>query len=436
MREKKFRGFDDIHCPQSWKKQVIDQLKSSERKKRVYIWRIAVLFLLALLSLGTAYACSDTVRDWLSSLFSNGQEKVQVKEDPVSVQALNGITYLDADCRYYVKLPEEKIAGEDTLTVYEKGRIVEDAVSKKSIKLQLPVENSTVTVQLQYVYLKDEYLPLYLKGEEGDGIPDSSFRVLADGMLVIEYVQDTFQNAYLVDPETADVQTIGDLSYAYHAEAESGMHIYANTVQSSVSGRFLLYRTYALAQGWAKEKAEAQWVLLDRVENTRRRLDTKRLPGYLLGNELRMAGDTHIITTKSYAVDATTEANYPIVYNYRKNTWTEYSDYQCAVPFVSDYLYRARDSSMELLNFCTQEKHSIPLPENMRAEDCILYPYDGFYISESTLSSALDIYIVSQQRWIHLDAKILNGETAVLFAYPLDDHTLLLNQTYLIEFHK
>lgn len=275
MREKKFRGFDDIHCPQSWKEQVMDQAESSERKKSVYIWRIAVLFLLALLSLGTAYACSDTVRDWLSSLFSNGQEKAQVKEDPVSVQALNGITYLDADCRYYVKLPEEKIAGEDTLTVYEKGRIVEDAVPKKSIELQLPVENSTVTVQLQYVHLKNEYLPLYLEGEEGTGIPDSSFRVLADGMLVIEYMQDTFQNAYLVNPETADVQSIGDLSY--HAEAESGMHIYANTVQSSASGRFLLYRTYALAQGWAKEKTEAQWVLLDRVENTRRRLDTKRL---------------------------------------------------------------------------------------------------------------------------------------------------------------
>lgn len=243
MREKKFRGFDDIHCPQSWKEQVMDQAESSERKKSVYIWRIAVLFLLALLSLGTAYACSDTVRDWLSSLFSNGQEKVQVKEDPVSVQALNGITYLDADCRYYVKLPEEKIAGEDTLTVYEKGRIVEDAVPKKSLELQLPVENSTVTVQLQYVHLKNEYLPLYLKGEEGTGIPDSSFRVLADGMLVIEYMQDTFQNAYLVNPETADVQSIGDVSY--HAEAESGMHIYANTVQSSASGRFLLYRTYA-----------------------------------------------------------------------------------------------------------------------------------------------------------------------------------------------
>ena len=129
-----------------------------------------------MLSLGTAYACSDTVRDWLLSLFSNGQEKVQVKEDPVSVQALNGITYLDADCRYYVKLPEEKIAGEDTLTVYEKGRIVEDAVPKKSLELQLPVENSTVTVQLQYVHLKNECLPLYLKGEEGTGIPDSSFR--------------------------------------------------------------------------------------------------------------------------------------------------------------------------------------------------------------------------------------------------------------------
>ena len=49
MREKKFRGFDDIHCPQSWKEQVMDQAESSERKKSVYIWRIAVLFLLALL---------------------------------------------------------------------------------------------------------------------------------------------------------------------------------------------------------------------------------------------------------------------------------------------------------------------------------------------------------------------------------------------------
>ena len=36
-------------------------------------------------------------------------------------------------------------------------------------------------------------------------------------------------------------------------------------------GGFCSYRTYALAQGWAKEKTEAQWVLLDRVENTRRR---------------------------------------------------------------------------------------------------------------------------------------------------------------------
>ena len=43
---------------------------------------------------------------------------------------------------------------------------------------------------------------------------------------------------------------------------------------------------------------------------------------------------------------------------------------------------------------------------------------------------------VSYTHLVHLDAKILNGETAVLFAYPLDDHTLLLNQTYLIEFHK
>ena len=33
MREKKFRGFDDIHCPQSWKEQVMDQAESSERKK-------------------------------------------------------------------------------------------------------------------------------------------------------------------------------------------------------------------------------------------------------------------------------------------------------------------------------------------------------------------------------------------------------------------
>ena len=90
-------------------------------------------------------------------------------------------------------------------------------------------------------------------------------------MLVIEYVQDTFQNAYLVNPETADVQSI-DLSPPCRSESEC---ISMPTIaQSSASGRFLLYRTYALAQGWAKEKTEAQWVLLDRVENTRRRLDT------------------------------------------------------------------------------------------------------------------------------------------------------------------
>lgn len=436
MRERKFTGFDDIHCPQNWKNQLLDQVASSQRRKRACVWRFAMIVLLALLSFGTAFACSESVRDWLSSLFTDEQEEAQVKEAPVSVQALNEITCLDANCRYYVKLPEEKIAEEDTFTVYEKGDIIGNAVGKESMELQLPVENGTVSVQLQYIRLHNQYLPLYLRGEEENGIPDSSFSVLADKRLVIGYAQDAFQNAYLIDPETAEVQSIGDLSYAYAAEAAAGRHIYANTVQSSTSGRFLLYRTYALAQGWAEEKTEAQWVLLDRKENTRRMLDTKQLPGYLLGNELRMAGDTGIITTKSYAVDDTTEAFYPIVYDYRRDTWTEYRDYQCAVPFVSDYLYREKGSSIELLNIRTQEKQLIPLPKNTRAGDSMLYPYNGFYISENTLNDALDIYIASQQRWVHLDSKLLSDETAVLFAYPLDDHTLVLNQTYLIEFHK
>ena len=122
------------------------------------------------------------------------------------------------------------------------------------MELQLPVENGTVSVQLQYIRLHNQYLPLYLRGEEGNGIPDSSFSVLADKRLVIGYAQEAFQNAYLIDPETAEVQSIGDLSYAYAAEAAAGRHIYANTVQSSTSGRFLLYRTYALHRGGQRKK--------------------------------------------------------------------------------------------------------------------------------------------------------------------------------------
>lgn len=68
-------------------------------------------------------------------------------------------------------------------------------------------------------------------------------------------MQDTFQNAYLVDPETADVQSIRDPPY--HAETKSGMHIHVNIVQSGALEWLLLYRTYALAQGWAEEKTEA-----------------------------------------------------------------------------------------------------------------------------------------------------------------------------------
>ena len=89
MRERKFTGFDDIHCQQNWKNQLLDQIASSQRRKRACVWRFAMIMLLALLSFGTAFACSESVRDWLSSLFTDEQEEAQVKEAPVSVQALN-----------------------------------------------------------------------------------------------------------------------------------------------------------------------------------------------------------------------------------------------------------------------------------------------------------------------------------------------------------
>lgn len=436
MHEKKFKGFDDIHCPQSWKEQTMERSKPYKRNKAVYVWRLAVVLLLILLTFGTVYACNDTIREWLSSLFTDEQEQAQVREDPVSVQMLGAITYLDADCRYYVKLSEEQTVTADTFTVYEKGRIIGKDIPQESKELELPAEDGTIRVTLQYIRLNNQLLPLYLKGSEELGMPSSSVTMLTDGKLVVEYEQDAFQNACLVDLQTNEVLSIADLSYGYAAAEGSAPHIYATNVKSSASGRFLLYRSYALAQGWAEDKTKAQWVLLDSEQGTRRVLDTEKLPGYLLGNELHMAGNDKIITTKSYAVDDSTSADYPIVYDYRKDTWTEYRDYQCAVPFVSDFLYRMKESAVELLDVTTQEKQTIPLPDNTRPQDCILCPYAGFYISENTASNALDIYVVSQQRWVHLDQDAFGDGTSLLFAYPLDDHTLSLNQNYLIEFHK
>ena len=108
MENKKFRGFDDIHCPDAWIKQLLQETKVSKRKKAALVWKLAALLLFAMLSFATAAACNDTVRDWLTSLFSNG-EQVQVQEDPIRVQNLGDITYLDADYRYYVKQKEEQV---------------------------------------------------------------------------------------------------------------------------------------------------------------------------------------------------------------------------------------------------------------------------------------------------------------------------------------
>lgn len=70
MENKKFRGFDDIHCPDAWIKQLLQETKVSKRKKAALMWKLAALLLFAMLSFATAAACSDTVRDWLTSLFS------------------------------------------------------------------------------------------------------------------------------------------------------------------------------------------------------------------------------------------------------------------------------------------------------------------------------------------------------------------------------
>lgn len=142
--------------------------------------------------LQTAAACSDTVRDWLTSLFSNG-EQVQVQEDPIRVQNLGDITYLDADYRYYVKQKEEQVYQTDTFTIYEKGRIIARELPRKSKALRLKTEAGSVSVKLFYVVLDQQVLPLYLQGREADGMPSPSVKVLKNGKLVIEYDEENFR---------------------------------------------------------------------------------------------------------------------------------------------------------------------------------------------------------------------------------------------------
>ena len=433
MENKKFRGFDDIHCPDAWIKQLLQETKVSKRKKAALVWKLAALLLFAMLSFATAAACNDTVRDWLTSLFSNG-EQVQVQEDPIRVQNLGDITYLDADYRYYVKQKDEQVYQTDTFTIYEKGHIIARELPRKSKALRLKTEAGSVSVKLFYVVLDQQVLPLYLQGREADGMPSPSVKVLKNGKLVIEYEEENFRNAYLVDLKTEEVQSIGDLSYSSAVHAER-VHAYAYDVHNSASGRFLLYRTYALQQGWAEDKQECQWVLLDTDTNQRRYMDAERLPGYLLGNELFMAGDSRILTTQSYAVEDAVFDSYPLVYDYQTDTWTTYREYSCATPFTGSLLYRITDTKVKLLDVANGKRSTVALPEHVQAKDMSLQPYNGFYISESNTSDTLDIYVASQKRWVHLDSARLDG-AGILFAYPLDEHTLSINQQYLVEFQK
>lgn len=123
MENKKFRGFDDIHCPDAWIKQLLQETKVSKRKKAALVWKLAALLLFAMLSFATAAACSDTVRDWLTSLFSNG-EQVQGTGRSHTCSKPRGHHISGADYRYYVKQKEEQVYQTDTFTIYEKGRIM------------------------------------------------------------------------------------------------------------------------------------------------------------------------------------------------------------------------------------------------------------------------------------------------------------------------
>lgn len=425
MREKKFKGFDDIHCPAKWKEETMKHLEKTPTTRPSYAWKLVAVFLFLLLSFGTAYAYSDAIQAWLSSLFSTEKQPVEVKPDPVTIKELKDVTFLDSENRYYVKMSNEEVQQAHTLTIYEKGTIVGKDLPHKSTVLNLVTDINPVEVVLHYVQLHDRILPLYL--DEEKELPSSSVMTLPDGSVVIQYMIGNYLNAYLLDQNLSTITSIGDLSYTSET---NGMRIYAYQVLPSSSARYVLYRTYAGEQGWAQDKMDAQWVLYDRKNQTRRYMDQDKLPGYLIGNELRMAKDHKIITTQTYKVDETTEAYYPVVYDYTEDTWTAYKDYECNVPFTSDYVYRIQDASIEVLDVTTGEKQKLSLPEHY-AQYGTFQLYDGFYIYED--GSAFDVYVVSQKRWVHLEDTPFDE---LITLYPLDNHTLSINQQYLVEFQE
>lgn len=434
MNEKNFKGFDDIHCPEDWKKGVMKEIERPVRSI-VSSWKLAMIIVFLFLSIGGVTAAyHPAVREWLAGLFSNDEETAVVETYTPMLEDLGEITYLNPSSTYYVKMNQETLYEANSFTVYQDGKEVSRDAKRKEKTITLPVEQGDVDLTFSYTMLNDNYCPLSMT-KDGTVIEDVTLSQMPDGkQVLIELHDENMINSYVLDMERNSVTSIGDLSLSEYYSDE--FHHLAYDVHTSKSGRYLLYRTNAVDGILVSSKEEQVWMLYDTVSETREVIDSDKLPGYLIGNEVIMAGDDKLITIEAITTKkdgVLYETSHPFIYDYLTKEWTSYPDYQVAMPFCSTMIWRIQDGKIEILDLETMDTTYVELPNecnDLDASNLRLYP--SFYVYES-FGVVKQIYVVSQHRWITLSSDIVNQlEEPIQFVYPENVHTLVLNQRYRI----
>lgn len=438
MKDKKFKGFDDVHCPENWKTDVMKEIEKPVSRV-VSTWKLAMVIILLFLSIGgVSAAFHPVVKDWLTQLFSNEKETAKVEDYTPALEDMGEITFLNPTSSYYVKMNQEALYHANTFTVYQDGKEVSKDAQRKEKTVTLPVEQGGVDITLSYTKLDGNYCPLNMT-KDGTVIEDVSLSQMPDGKhILIELYDENLKNSYLYNMEDDSSFSIGDLSLLKRIPETDVSHYLAYDVHPSKSGRYLLYRSNAVDGTWVSAKEDQVWILYDTASDTREVIDAKKLPGYLIGNELHMIGDHKILTTESTETntdDAIYQTSSPLVYDYLTKEWTSYPEYHVETPIYSDMIWRIQDNRMEILQIETMDTSYVELPNNdIDASKLHLYP--GFYVYES-FGTVEQIYIVSQQRWITISSDIANQlKEPIQSVYSENDHTLVLNQRYRIMIDK
>ena len=435
MKEKKFKGFDDVHCPEDWKKDVLKEIDKPIRHV-VSTWKYAMVILLLLLSIGGVTAAyHPAIKDWLSDVFSNEEETAVVEDHTPTLEDMGEITYLNATSSYYVKMNQEALYQADTFTIYQDGKEVSKDAQRLEKTVTLPVEQGTIDITFSYTILNGNFCPLNMV--EDDTIEDFSLSQMPDGnQILIELHDENLMNSYVLDMQQDNIFSIGDLSLSDQIPETDGSHRLAYDVHTSKSGRYLLYRSNAVDGTWISSKEDQVWILYDAIAKTREIIDSEKLPGYLIGNEVILIGDDKLMTTEAITTKKSgvmNEESHPLVYNYLTKEWQSYPEYQVVTPLCSDMIWRIQDDEIEILNIETMRSSKIELPNetyDLDGSDLRLYP--GFYVYES-FGVVQQIYVVSQQRWVTINSDIANQlEEPIRFVYPENEHTLVLNQRYRI----